>query len=349
MRATSTLLREVLRDALSADTFAIATSPVDDSEILDKGLLVTQNGKVGDRSRINELASQAGARSIAVVDRTANVQRAAQDLVQSRFAFGGSSPYASDIVIVNEFVKEDFLQAAISECDHLSSPASRESVHENAKARSRADESIDAIKKKFTNCRILLQRRKLAVLDLAERLERIPEQKNDAPVLIVCSMRSLDDVIDLLSRSASEPYLAAYHFSNLASAKYLSQFVDARTTFVNHIPQELLIGPAFPVGHQFKLDDRCPTTLLEQGRPVLVNSSTRSTLLVDSRKSTNASATLKLWTAAKEPLSMMKRSKGGGVGFFEQGFLMNAALLITSTVAISSTGAWCWWRYSRRT
>jgi hypothetical protein len=44
----------------------------------------------------------------------------------------------------------------------------------------------------------------------------------------------------------------------------------------------------------------------------------------------------------------MKRSEGGGVGFFEQGFLMNAGLILASTVAITSTGAWYLWRYARR-
>lgn len=47
------------------------------------------------------------------MDRTANLEEAAQALLTARFSFNGTSPYAPDVVLVNEFVKKAFLNAVI--------------------------------------------------------------------------------------------------------------------------------------------------------------------------------------------------------------------------------------------
>jgi len=44
-----------------------------------------------------------------VVDRTAHINEAAQAVVRARFSRRGTSPYAPDVVLVNEFVLEEFL------------------------------------------------------------------------------------------------------------------------------------------------------------------------------------------------------------------------------------------------
>ena len=41
------------------------------------------------------------------------MQEAAKALVTARFSFSGKSPYAPDIVLVNEFVKKNFLDAVV--------------------------------------------------------------------------------------------------------------------------------------------------------------------------------------------------------------------------------------------
>lgn len=48
-----------------------------------------------------------------MVDRTADVQHAAEEVVASRLAFGGRSRYAVDIVLVNEFQAEEMTKAVI--------------------------------------------------------------------------------------------------------------------------------------------------------------------------------------------------------------------------------------------
>jgi acyl-CoA reductase-like NAD-dependent aldehyde dehydrogenase len=42
------------------------------------------------------------------VDRTADIDHAAKAIVTARFKFQGASPYSPDLVIVNEFVKDEF-------------------------------------------------------------------------------------------------------------------------------------------------------------------------------------------------------------------------------------------------
>lgn len=51
--------------------------------------------------------------TVAVVDRMSDINQAAQALVHARFAYKGRSAYAPDLVLVNEFVMKDFLQAAV--------------------------------------------------------------------------------------------------------------------------------------------------------------------------------------------------------------------------------------------
>lgn len=58
-------------------------------------------------------------RNIAVVDRTADVKLAAREIVVSRLAFGGFSRYAVDLVLVNEFVEEEFATAVVQQLGNI--------------------------------------------------------------------------------------------------------------------------------------------------------------------------------------------------------------------------------------
>lgn len=50
-------------------------------------------------------------RCVAIVDRSADIEAAAKAITAARFSFGGYSPYAPDLVLVNEFVKKEFFEA----------------------------------------------------------------------------------------------------------------------------------------------------------------------------------------------------------------------------------------------
>jgi hypothetical protein len=101
-----------LSGCLDADIFAIASSTPTDSIFLDSCLRVNQEGSKEDPKSLNVL-SPSQAPVIGIVDRSANLEEAAEALLTARFSFNGKSPYAPDVVLVNEFVKKAFLNAVI--------------------------------------------------------------------------------------------------------------------------------------------------------------------------------------------------------------------------------------------
>lgn len=117
------LLRKILPDALDHDTFTI-TSHRPDSSFMNKALLVSQIPS----DAPSGLLSPASSRTVAIVDRTAKINEAAQALVAARFALGGRSVYAPDVVLVNEFAMKPFVEAVIQY-------ASRYLAGENGEAR----------------------------------------------------------------------------------------------------------------------------------------------------------------------------------------------------------------------
>lgn len=95
-------------------------------------------------------------------------------------------------------------------------------------------------------------------------------RKVDGPALLVAPMTSLDDAIRLVNGTAttSSPVgkpanLASYVFAQPATAKYLSQFIDAQASFVNHIPAQLLGESKIQNYHSYNQHD-CLTLLQMQ-------------------------------------------------------------------------------------
>lgn len=83
-------------------------------------------------------------RCVAVVDRTAmtlppsssnvghgSISQAARDIVRARFSFNGKSPYAPDLVLVNEFVLEEFCLEAARYATSLLASVVKSSVNES--------------------------------------------------------------------------------------------------------------------------------------------------------------------------------------------------------------------------
>ena len=97
--------------ALDINTFHISNKSLSDASILDKAVIADQTGDGGPTTLTRQLMSSSRTRTVAVVDRTADVEAAARAITRARFGFGGRSPYAPDLVLVNEFVKKAFLEA----------------------------------------------------------------------------------------------------------------------------------------------------------------------------------------------------------------------------------------------
>lgn len=88
----------------------ISNTPTSESE-LESVFLVDQQSTQTSPSTTNQLLSKVNSRAVAIVDRTANIDEAAKVIVAARFGFSGTSSYAPDLVIVNEFVKQKFFEA----------------------------------------------------------------------------------------------------------------------------------------------------------------------------------------------------------------------------------------------
>jgi acyl-CoA reductase-like NAD-dependent aldehyde dehydrogenase len=59
------------------------------------------------------LKSPSSLRTVAVIDRTSNVEEAAGAIASSKLSFSGRSTYSPDLVLVNEFVADQFLSALV--------------------------------------------------------------------------------------------------------------------------------------------------------------------------------------------------------------------------------------------
>jgi acyl-CoA reductase-like NAD-dependent aldehyde dehydrogenase len=109
---TPRLVLDLIGKALDHDIFETTTTPVNESDLGHPHIRVLQNGSDGAHLS-HHLVSDPEARVVAVVERDADLDGAAQELVRARFALRGRSPYAPDVVLVNEWVKREFLEAVV--------------------------------------------------------------------------------------------------------------------------------------------------------------------------------------------------------------------------------------------
>lgn len=96
---------------MDKDTFLVVETRPATDDFFSKNCIVVDGG-TEPTSSLGPTLSSPTSRSIAIVDRTSAVSEAARDIVRSRFAFCGRSPYAPDLVLVNEFVLDKFCTAA---------------------------------------------------------------------------------------------------------------------------------------------------------------------------------------------------------------------------------------------
>lgn len=106
------ILKELLPKALDRDIFFISTTKIESKE-LGACTLVDQESTDISVAPNKDILSSSRARVIAVVDRSADIDAAARTIVHARFSLQGTSPYAPDLVVVNEFVKKSFVEACV--------------------------------------------------------------------------------------------------------------------------------------------------------------------------------------------------------------------------------------------
>ncbi|KAJ9632343.1 hypothetical protein H2203_000748 [Taxawa tesnikishii (nom. ined.)] len=342
LREVSGLLRKLLKDCLDPSTFEIAQEVVTETTFLDSCVQVVQDG-------INQIVSTPKALTFAVVDRTANLDNAARALVNARFAFGGRSPYAPDVVLVNEFVKKDFLQALVRQTIGVGEDGALANG-----ALTKHNKKVQGLKgflsnmQKEAGVRIITQEDSGAIIDVQQRSAKILQNKVNEACLIVHSIRSLDDAIDLANRG--DRLLAGYHFASPAQGKYLSQFIAAQVSFVNHIPSELFVGPAAPINHGFDATFRYPAELFSEPAPAFITPSPQASTVFSALAGPPAERTLALRNLTQNATAALpvvrKRANDGMIGYFEQGFLVHLGLSVVATIA--TIGGGIWWLRNRR-
>lgn len=125
------------------DAFAIATSPVEDTKFLENCLVVDQT--TGDAVGANILKHQPDRVAVAVVDRTADLSLAARAIIKSKVAFQGTSPFAVDTVLVNEWIRKDLIAELKNtlRTETLGAPRTAKSKSQESKAfRERKEEVL---------------------------------------------------------------------------------------------------------------------------------------------------------------------------------------------------------------
>lgn len=113
----NSLLRKILPQALDSDTFTILDSALGDADFLNSCIQVLPTSSKDAKATV--LVSPSESRAVGIVDRSCNLKLAASALVTARFSFGGHSPYAPDLVLVNEFVLDEFSDLVVQQAARI--------------------------------------------------------------------------------------------------------------------------------------------------------------------------------------------------------------------------------------
>ncbi|KLU92909.1 hypothetical protein MAPG_11857 [Magnaporthiopsis poae ATCC 64411] len=345
LQRTPRLVLDLVAQALDDEIFAVADSPPSDSEIGHPHVRVLQNGSADGSSNIvpsHHLVSDSDVRVAAVVERDADLDLAARELVRARFGFRGSPPpYAPDVVLVNEWVKPKFMEAVVRHTVRFSSPETKgkrpspvpgpgQSLSEKLKG----EKGLNVVSWSSTGI----------VVDVEDRQSSILRSKVHENCLLVHATTSIDDAIDVANRNGRLG--AAYIFAKLAPAKYICQFLGTPLSFVNHCPTSLLFWPMTPQTLAGDLSNFSPygQDVFSLPKTQIVAPSAQETSLAKALQldppGCGLGAALALEAAAKLPA--LERPYPGirGLHFFMQGILTGGILLLSPVLTAVGVGSY---------
>ncbi|ETN42939.1 uncharacterized protein HMPREF1541_02097 [Cyphellophora europaea CBS 101466] len=330
MLQTPRLVLGLIEEALDRDLIQVTNAKeISDADINHRHVRVLQNGSPS-VPLASHLVSRPDARVVALVERDANVHTAAELLVGARFGLRGKSPYAPDLVLVNEWVVEDFL-AAVAQC------SARLITNTNGPvpvAGTRmTDRFADNVSEKGLG-RIVTSGTGGTVLELTDRASALAHPKLRERSLVVHAVSSVDDAINVsnsLGRLA-----AAYVFTTQpGAAKYICQFLDSGVSFVNQLPTSLLFSPVAPEQKAIDLDSLSPydPVLFTSPKPQYISTLRWSWLLDGVLLEPSAAQVAKIEREATVRLPEVQRlKKGHDVGFFDQGIITGGILVLSTLV-----------------
>ena len=321
----SETLEGILSKALSTETFAVVErDPFDPKLQQSRG--VTFDGSSGSNSvSSSRRICCPNGRTAAIVDRSGDVKVAARDLVQARFAFGGLSSYAPDVVLVNDFKIREFSEAVAE--------AGLKFLVQGVNGPAEKSENPPVLTEDYGNqATTLMAGDRGKVVLLKSRNSQILAQKVKTPTLILVSISSMDDAIDLLN-SQEGPLIANYVYASAPAAKYITQFVKASASFVNHVPKALLVGGPAPNAFITSTHPRYSLDMFSVPSPTLIQSDSHSQAVASLISASGPNKTRVLEAAFDATLVPIKEPFGPKIGFFEQGFLFNASVILSTLVA----------------
>ncbi|KAJ9603049.1 hypothetical protein H2200_012344 [Cladophialophora chaetospira] len=335
----SSVLRKLLSEALDADIFAISDNRPPEP-FLSQCHVVTQ---VEEQSRpistsASSLTSRPSATTVAIIDRTADIKAAAKSIALGTHLFQGRSHYAPDILFISEWVANEVLVHLVREVATPTAATKRASPTANGHAngpptKPKPDIRAQALRnfESKEGCKVVVSGEHGSVVEITSRDAGLLGCKTDGPVTVIYRVSSLDDAIDL-SNGLGTPLDALYIFATPEEASYTSRYIDARVSYINHIPVELLVGPSAP------LHPTIPTTatprytpeMFRQPQPRIATASDLSKSVLEDSK-VPMQQKLSSWSqAAARPLPPTGQGDGKALGFFDAAFLLFGGTLVSA-------------------
>ncbi|KAJ9633569.1 hypothetical protein H2204_006952 [Knufia peltigerae] len=293
----------------------IVTTRVDNAAFLARCRLIDQTTPVLDYP--DSLQHRSHQITVAVIDRTADISKAARAILASKCRFRGTSPYGVDVVLVNEWIKEKFLAQCREVIDTERTTLGaidkdRSEKHRTKSLKLQGEHLLD-----------------LHGVNISEYDGSAPElrEKSSAYALRLVTVTGLVEATTIAS--AVGPLSALYPFSNPGEAKYLSQHIDSDICMVNQIPSSLLVGPCIPVGSlSADIDIRYDTNLMSKPAPQWVHDLSPRT---DPRQ---------FYQQASAPVKPVKQHSGFDIGFFDRGAITGAVIIILPPLCALAYGGY---------
>lgn len=113
--AVDKMLKDMINQNMDKDTFVVVDQRPASSQLPSTQTVVlnADNQRDSFPDGFAKVLKTSSTSTVAVVDRSADIPAAARSIIRSQIRFNGKSPYAPNVVLVNEFAIEDFCQAAV--------------------------------------------------------------------------------------------------------------------------------------------------------------------------------------------------------------------------------------------
>lgn len=331
----------MLSSTLDRDTFVIVDKKIE-LDALPKNCVRLFGSSEPDMKLSRTDLAPPSTRSLAIVDRYADMRQAAMSILRARFSFAGQAPLAPDVILVNEFRIKEFCTAIAEFTSKYFATQldSNDQMAPRGADKSRATR-ITSHELDRAGAEVVISGSKGVVARISDRNSPLLRKRIEEPLLLIHPVRSIDDAIDFANKDSEEPLSAVFAFGTPEVAKYVSQFIRSHLTCVNHIPVELLVAPITPVGYETKLNGPYSKEMFSIPKPELIQFEEKSSSLCQILDENDTLGASKLRRTAETMNTKVQQPAGSAFGFFEQGLILGATLVLTTAIV----GNILFWKY----